>query len=234
MKHVGIVMSAGKGLRVGGDIPKQYMELCGYPVLYFALKAMQDSFIDEIIIVCGQGDQAFVRDSIVEKYGLSKVSSIVEGGKERSDSVFNGLKAVKDPNNTYVYIHDGARPMLTVELLERAREDVEAFGSSVLGVKAKDTVKIVSEDGFVITTPARETVWNVQTPQVFNCGELIAANEMLKKQVGVSVTDDASIMELFGTLPVHITEGSYNNIKITTSEDFLVAENFLKKLEKRC
>lgn len=229
MKHVGIVMSAGKGLRVGGDIPKQYMDLCGKPVLYYSLFAMQQSFIDEIIIVVGKGDEEYVKKEIVEKYSLNKVTQIVAGGEERSDSVYEGLCAVSKPSESYVYIQDGARPMLTVELLNAVREDVEAFGTAVVGVESKDTVKLVSEDGFVITTPVRKLVWNIQTPQCFTCLEIKEAYDAFRKTSGVAVTDDSSVMEQFGKLPVHITKGDYRNIKITTSEDFFTAENFLSK-----
>lgn len=229
MKHAGIVMSAGKGLRVGGEIPKQYMDLCGKPVLYYSLFAMQQSFIDEIIIVVGEGDEEYVKKEIVERYSLDKVTKIVPGGKERSDSVYEGLKAVEDSENTYVYIQDGARPMLTVELLEAAREDVETFGTAVVGVESKDTVKLVSEDGFVMTTPVRKLVWNIQTPQCFVCSEIIEAYDAFKRTPGCVVTDDSSVMEAFGNLPVHITKGDYKNIKITTLEDFFTAENFLSK-----
>lgn len=229
MKHVGIVMSAGKGLRVGGDIPKQYMDLCGKPVLYYSLFAMQQSFIDEIIIVVGEGDEEYVKKEIVDKYSLSKVTKIVTGGKERSDSVYEGLKAVSEPDASYVYIQDGARPMLSLDLLESCREDVEAFGTAVVGVESKDTVKLVSEEGFVMTTPVRKLVWNIQTPQCFVCSDILEAYNAFKRTPDCFVTDDSSVMEAFGTLPVHITKGDYKNIKITTSEDFFTAENFLSK-----
>jgi len=227
MRHVGIVVAAGKGLRVGGEIPKQYMDLCGKPVIYYCLKAMQDSFLDEIIVVCGEGDEAYVKENIADKYSFNKITVIVEGGKERSDSVLNGLKCIKNPEKAYAYVQDAARPLLSISILERAKEDVECYGSSVVGVRAKDTVKIVDEDGFVRSTPDRSLVWNIQTPQVFVASELISAYESLAGKC--MVTDDSSAMELYGSLPVHVTEGDYTNIKITTSEDFETAANFLSK-----
>ncbi len=232
MKHVGILMSAGKGLRMGSEVPKQYMDLNGCPVLYYALAAMQDSFLDEIIIVTGAGDEDYVRKEIVEKFLFNKVTKIVAGGAERSDSVFEGLRVVTDKEKTYVYIQDGARPMLSVLLLERIKEDVECFGTAVMGVKSKDTVKLVGADGFVLTTPNRECVYNIQTPQAFLCKDIYEAYEALRNCKDTKVTDDASVMEAFGKLPVHITEGDYRNIKITTSEDFLTVKNFLQKFEK--
>lgn len=234
MKHVGIIMSAGKGLRIGGDIPKQYMELLDKPVIYYSIKAMEESFIDYIIIVVGDGDVSFVEKEIVEKYSFNKVRYVVTGGAERSDSVYKGLCAVEDKENTYVYIHDGARPMLSEDILNRVREDVEIHGASIAAVNSKDTVKIIGADGFVESTPERKTVWSVQTPQAFICSELMAAHERLIQDNVVKVTDDAMVMELYGERNVHITLGDYTNIKITTSEDFLTAKNFLKKIKKSC
>lgn len=234
MKHIGIVLSAGKGLRVGSDIPKQYMDLNDKPVIYYSLKAMQDSFIDEIILVVGECDEEAVRENIVDRFSFDKVTHIVAGGRERSDSVYKGLMCIKEPSNTYVYIHDGARPMLSIELLDKVREDVECFGSAVVGVPSKDTVKLVDEDGFVMTTPQRSLVWNIQTPQAFLCSDIIECYENFYKCEGATVTDDSSVAEQFGSLPVHITKGFYENIKITTQDDFLVAKIFLQKNEKRC
>lgn len=227
MKHIGIIMSAGVGKRMGADTPKQYMDLCGKPVLYYSLKAMQDSFIDEIIVVVGAGDEEYVKKEIIERFSISKVKRIVQGGKERSDSVFSGLCAVKIPEQSYVYIHDGARPFLNVDLLLRCKEDVECFGSSVLGVHSKDTVKIVGPEGFVVTTPNRQYLWNIQTPQVFKGDDLLSAYQRFMEDKGASVTDDASVIETYGTLPVHITEGDYRNIKITTPDDLETVKKFL-------
>ena len=227
MKHIGIIMSAGVGRRMGTDIPKQYMDLCGKPVLYYSLKAMQDSFIDEIIIVVGAGDEEYVKKKIVERFSFTKVSAVVTGGKERSDSVYCGLKALENPEASYVYIHDGARPCLSSDILLRCKEDVECFGSAVAGVRSKDTVKIVGPEGFVVTTPDRQYLWNIQTPQVFKGDDLILAYEEFLRDEGAMVTDDASVIEGYGTLPVHITEGDYRNIKITTPEDLETVKKFL-------
>lgn len=227
MKHVGIIMSAGVGHRMEAETPKQYMDLCGKPVLYYSLKAMQDSFLDEIIIVVGSGDEEYVKKDIVDRFSFSKVKKIVPGGKERSDSVYSGLCSVENPESSYVYIHDSARPFLNSELLIRCKEDAECFGSSVLGVPSKDTVKIVGPEGFVVTTPDRKYLWNIQTPQVFKADDLILAYEAFLKDKEASVTDDASVIESYGTLPVHITMGDYRNIKITTPDDLETLKKFL-------
>lgn len=228
MKHIGIVMSAGKGLRAGGDIPKQYRMLLGKPVLYYCLKAMQDSFIDEIIIVSRTGDENYVKENIVDSFGFTKVSKIVAGGDERQDSVYAGLKAVESSDSeTYVYIQDGARPMLSMDILNRAKEDVLKYKSAVVGVKSKDTVKISDKDGFVEKTPVRDLVWNIQTPQAFEYSLIMKAYDLMMSQKNVFVTDDSMVVEQYGNTKVHLTEGDYKNIKITTPDDFEIAEKFL-------
>lgn len=230
MKHIGIVLSAGSGKRIGGQIPKQYMELCGRPVLYYSLKAMQNSFIDEVILVTGAADVDFCRTAIVEKYGFSKVKTIIPGGAERFNSVYEGLKQITDPANAFVYIHDGARPLLTEDILSENKRAVSLYNAVVTAVPSKDTVKIVAEDGSVETTPDRKSVWNVQTPQSFKADLIKEAYEKMLENRDYFVTDDGMVMELFGTAKVHVCKGDYSNIKITTPEDFSVAENFLKKV----
>lgn len=229
MKHIGIVMSAGKGLRAGGDIPKQYRMLLGKPVLYYCLKAMQDSFIDEIIIVSGCGDEEYVKKNIVNAFELTKVTKIVAGGNERQDSVYAGLNAVElTDEETYVYIQDGARPILSLEILNRAKDDVLKYKSAVVGVKSKDTVKISDTEGYVDATPVRAMVWNIQTPQVFEYSLIKNSYECMMSRGDIFVTDDSMVVEQYGNSKVHLTEGDYTNIKITTPEDFEIAERFLK------
>ncbi|MBQ3891004.1 MAG: 2-C-methyl-D-erythritol 4-phosphate cytidylyltransferase [Lachnospiraceae bacterium] len=230
MRHVGILLSAGKGKRMGTDTPKQYMDLLGKPVIYYSLKTMQESFLSEIIMVVSKDDIDYVKKEIVDKYSFNKVTKIVAGGAERSDSVYLGLKEIENPSDVYVYIHDGARPMLTREHVLNLKEDVECFGTAVLGVTSKDTVKLIDEDGFVRATPKRDYVVNVQTPQVFVASDILSAYEAFLKDEGAFVTDDASVMECYGNLPVHITKGSYTNIKLTTPEDFLLAEKLIKEV----
>lgn len=230
MKHIGIVLSAGSGRRIGGQIPKQYMELCGQPVLYYSLKAMQESFMDEVILVTGASDVDYCRTEFVEKYGFTKVKKIIPGGAERYNSVYEGLKQLDAPGDCYVYIHDGARPMLTTEILDNNRAAVSLYNAVVTAVPSKDTVKLVAEDGTVETTPDRKNVWNVQTPQTFKADLLMEAYEKMLEDRSDFVTDDAMVMELFGAAKVHVCKGDYSNIKITTPEDFSVAENFIKKV----
>lgn len=228
MKHIAIVLSAGSGKRMGGQIPKQYMDLCGKPVLYYSLKAMQDSFMDEIILVAKETDIEYCNKEIVEKYSFTKVTHIVSGGAERSDSVYNGLKCLDGEEDSYVYVHDGARPCINKELLERIRDKVIEKNAVVCAVPSKDTIKIIDESGKVISTPERKKVWNMQTPQAFKTGILKAAYELMMETEDVSVTDDAMVVELFENTDVYVTEGEYTNLKLTTPEDFVIAEKILK------
>lgn len=226
-----VVLAAGSGRRMESSIKKQYMLIKDKPVLYYSLKAFQESFIDEIILVVSAGDIPYCQKEIVERYGFSKVKGVVEGGKERYHSVALGLQCLK--NCDYVYIHDGARPMLTEEILLRLWQSVQKTGACVAGMPVKDTIKLVDENKMVLSTPERKRVWQVQTPQVFSYDliseaydRLLAAEkELLQK--GLMVTDDAMVVETLTEHPVKLVEGSYENIKITTPEDIPIAERFL-------
>ena len=238
-KCTAIVLSAGKGKRMGTDTAKQYLDLSGRPVLYYSLKAFQDSFIDDIVIVASPEDHSYIWDEIVNKYGLSKVSAVVEGGKERYDSVLCGLRAAGSSETgsenccDYVFIHDGARPFIDNEMLMRAYETVKKYGTAITAVPVKDTVKIVDDEGVAVDTPDRNSVWLMQTPQVFEYKEILRAYESMIKNEdalineGIRITDDAMVMERFGSLKVYVSNGSYRNIKITTPEDMVIAEAFI-------
>lgn len=227
-KHTAIVLAAGKGSRMQTDIPKQYLELNGKPILYYSLKAFQESFADEIILVTGKNEIEYCKDQIVERYGLHKVTHIVEGGAERYLSVCRGLSVAKEAD--YVYIHDGARPFLTEDILQRARRCVQEFGACAAGMPVKDTIKIADEEGFAVHTPDRKLVWMVQTPQVFEYAMVKAAyDRMIEYEGDISVTDDAMVVETMLNRNVKLYYGSYENIKITTPEDLQIAEKFLEK-----
>lgn len=230
-KTVAVVLAAGVGKRMHSDVQKQYLLLQDRPVIYYALKTFQDSFIDEIVLVVGQGEIEYCRKEIVEKYHFSKVRQIVEGGRERYHSVANGLQAVEGEG--YVFIHDGARPFVTEEILRRSYEAVKEHHACVVGMPVKDTIKIVDENRFAKTTPNRETVWQVQTPQVFTTAlakeaydRLLFKEEELQAQ-RIRITDDAMVVETLLNHPVKLVEGSYENIKITTPEDLNIARSFL-------
>lgn len=228
-----VVLAAGSGKRMNAGVKKQYMEIAGKPVLYYSLKAFEESFIDEMVLVVSPDEIEQVKESYVNRYGFHKVSSIVAGGKERYHSVACGLRAVH-PDCDFVFIHDSARPMLTQEILERVYREVQREEACVVGVPSKDTVKIADEQGYVSVTPNRSLVWNVQTPQVFSYPLVHSAyEELLQKEqelleAGVQITDDAMVVEHLAHHKVKLVEGSYENIKITTPEDVQIAERYLQ------
>ena len=237
MRHIAIVLAAGRGKRMNSAVAKQYLMIHDKPVLYYALKQFENSFIDDMILVTGEEEIAYCQEEIVAKYGFTKVRKVIAGGKERYHSVHQGLVAAKELLNAEeacIYIHDGARPLITEEILARAKASVEQYGSGVVGMPVKDTIKIVDEDCFAVQTPKRSLVWQMQTPQCFLFSKIMPAYSFLiEKEVelldqGISITDDAMVMELYDGSRVKLVEGSYSNIKITTPEDLGVAERFLE------
>lgn len=225
-KCTAIVLAGGQGKRMGTKTQKQYLEIKGKPVLYYALKAFEESEkIDEVILVVGEGQEEYCRKEIVSKYGWKKVRHIVPGGKERYHSVWNGLQYVEEG---YVFIHDGARPFVDQEILERAYEAVTQHHACVVGMPVKDTIKVVDEDEFAIDTPNRSVLWQVQTPQTFETSLIKEAYGRLMEKETIAVTDDAMVVEQMTGRKVKLVKGSYENIKITTPEDLLIAEAFLK------
>lgn len=237
MKTTAIVLAAGQGKRMGSHTAKQFLLLDGKPVLYYSLKNFEDSEVDEIILVTGSGMEEFCKKSIIEKYGLKKVTKIVAGGKERYHSVACGLFQVSD-SCQYVLIHDGARPFATPDIIKRGIEAVGKYNACVIGMPVKDTIKICDEKGFCADTPNRNLVWQIQTPQIFdyslirNAYEKLLANEESIKQQGIAITDDAMVAELFSDCKIKFIEGSYQNIKLTTPEDLQVAKLFLNNKNK--
>lgn len=227
-KHTAIVLAAGKGSRMQSVVPKQYLELCGKPVLYYSLAAFEESFIDEIILVAGKDDISYCKEQIVERYGFQKVTKIIVGGAERYLSVYQGLLAAEEAD--YIYIHDGARPFVDAAILSDAKACVEQYQACVAGMPVKDTIKIVDAEDFAKETPERKYVWQVQTPQVFSYALVREAYDMLMEdQNAYSVTDDAMVVETMLNYPVKLFQASYKNIKITTPEDLQIAELFVQK-----
>lgn len=230
-KNVAIVLAAGRGKRMQSNIHKQYLLIKDKPVLFYCLKTIEESFMDEIVLVVGEGEEEYCQKEVVEKFGFQKVSKIIQGGKERYHSVWNGINAIEECK--YLFIHDGARPFLDRATLERTLQGVEESRACVVGMPVKDTIKIADENGFSKETPKRDIVWMIQTPQVFSFelikkayGKLIEEEEALKEQ-GILITDDAMVVEHFTDTPVKLIEGNYRNIKITTPEDLRIAEAFL-------
>lgn len=230
-KCTAIVLAAGQGKRMGTKVQKQYLEISGKPVLYYSLYTFEQSpIIDEIILVVGENQEEYCQNEMISKYGIRKVKKIVQGGAERYHSVWNGLQEVEGEG--YVFIHDGARPFINEEILNRAYKDVENCKACVVGMPVKDTVKLADREGFVDETPERSLVWMIQTPQVFENSLVKKAYALLMEQESIQVTDDAMVVEQMLGHKVKLTKGSYENIKITTPEDLDIAEIFVKNLPK--
>ena len=221
-----VIVAAGKGKRMGTDISKQFLPLCGKEILAHTVEVFEKAEnIRDIILVTGADSLQDVKD-MTQEYGWQKIISIVAGGKERQDSVWNGLQAV--PKDTeIVLIHDGVRPFVTEDILNLSIETALEMGGCVAGVPAKDTIKVCNSENIAIDTPDRSTLWQIQTPQTFRKERIVKAYAQAKEK-GFVGTDDASLVEYSG-YPVKVIMGSYRNIKITTKEDLLIGEAFLKE-----
>jgi len=227
LKISAIIVAAGKGRRMGKDYNKQYIILGDKPIVAHTLEVFeQNSLIDEIILVVGKDEIALVKQDVIEKYNFKKVVSIIEGGNQRQDSVYNGLSAINNECDI-VLVHDGARPFVTDNIIEEGINVANDAGACIAAVPVKDTIKVVNANMDVVNTPARETLWAIQTPQVFKYKLLMNAYEKLQNS-DMKVTDDAMLIEALGHT-VKIINGSYENIKITTPEDLIVGEGILKE-----
>lgn len=236
-KYTAVILAAGQGKRMGSSIHKQYLLLHGKPILYYSLKAFEESPVDEMILVTGKGEEEFCQKEIIDKYHLKKIRRIVEGGAERYDSVYHGLCAIDKTD--YVLIHDGARPFVDNEIILRSMEAAKAYQACVVGMPVKDTIKVIDEKEFAKETPDRETLWMIQTPQAFSYPLIYESYKTLhnsltetKQSISseeIKVTDDAMVVELFSDVSVKLVRGSYQNIKITTPEDLRVAEALSEK-----
>lgn len=232
MKNTAIVLAGGNGSRMKSKVKKQYLRMGDYPVLWYSLSALEKSSrIDEVILVCGKGEQQQCRLLFVDTYGFRKIADVVEGGKERYHSVYEGLKAAKGCD--FVLIHDGARPFLDEAMLIRLTDALSVWNACVVGMPVKDTIKLADPDtGCVQATPDRSLLWSIQTPQAFRYDLIRSAYDKLMQEdaagtLAQKVTDDAMVAECAGTA-VKLIEGSYNNIKITTPEDLVFAKAILE------
>ncbi|WP_114638881.1 2-C-methyl-D-erythritol 4-phosphate cytidylyltransferase [Desulfofalx alkaliphila] len=227
-KVYAVIAAAGTGSRMGTKTKKQYLELNKLPILVHTLNLFEHcSLIDGITLVVGREEISWCQEEIVAKFNYSKVLSVVPGGDHRQQSVYRGLMAVPARDEDLVVIHDGARPLLTEDLLTNAVLKAREVNAVVIAVPVKDTIKWADGRGRVTQTPPRDSLWAAQTPQIFNCKLLKEAHKraLAKGFVG---TDDASLVEDLGHA-VHLVPGSYENIKITTPEDLLLAEEIIKR-----
>jgi 2-C-methyl-D-erythritol 4-phosphate cytidylyltransferase len=226
MKADAVIVSAGKGLRFMEGKKKQYHFLAGKPILAHTLDQFETCpLIRSIHLVVGQEDMDYCLKEIIEKNKFQKVSKIVPGGKRRQESVKNGMDAL--PKDTdIVVIHDGVRPFVTKAMIEDSIHSAVRYGAVILAMPVKETIKISNPDGTVLKTLDRESLWQIQTPQTFQV-KVIKEAYYRATEDGFIGTDDASLVERL-EVKVHILPGSYTNIKITTPEDLLLANLFLK------
>lgn len=222
MKVAAIVPAAGRGLRMGGSVPKQFLSIGGLPLVVHSLRALQASAaIDVIVLAVPQTDIAYCRNEIVEAHGFTKVTQIIAGGKERQDSVRNALAAVPEDIDIVV-VHDAVRPFLGPEMIHDVILSARSRGAAIVALPMRDTVKQVGADRVIERTLDRRPLWLAQTPQAFRRDWLLDAHRRAQLE-GVLATDDAYLIEWAGH-SVSVVEGSGENIKVTRPEDMIIGE----------
>jgi 2-C-methyl-D-erythritol 4-phosphate cytidylyltransferase len=222
-----IIAAAGKGTRMGANISKQYLNLEGKPILIHTLRAFDNCpSINEIILVISPDEETFLKDLILKPYRFKKDIKIAYGGYERQESIYNGLKYI-DTTTKIIAIHDGARPLITQEIIVNSIESAAIYGAVVAAVPVKDTIKVVDSKGYVTDTPVRKRLWAAQTPQTFTKEILFNAYEKAMKE-NYFGTDDSTLVERMG-IRVKLIPGSYDNIKITTPHDLVLAQGIMRR-----
>lgn len=220
-----IIVAAGQGTRMKAGVNKQYLHLRGKPILAYTLEIFEEcSEINEIFVVVAENERGKCLQEVIKPYGYKKVKKIVLGGATRQESVYNGLKAATT-NIDIIITHDGARPLIHKQTLVRNIQETLVHKAAIVGVPTKDTIKMIDSKGFVDNTPKRDLLWSVQTPQGFSYEVLMEAHKKALEG-GFIGTDDAMLVERIG-YPIKIIKGTYDNIKITTPEDLIIAEAIL-------
>ena len=222
MKTVTIIPAAGAGVRMGTAQAKQFLDMCGKPLLAVTLEKFQVcSSVDSVILVVPSHDVDYCQKEIVDRYQLNKVQTVVAGGERRQDSVRLGLEATEGQYE-WVLIHDGVRPFIESSLIEAIIKAVQKERAVITAMPAKETVKKVGADGLIIKTYDRRQVYLVQTPQAFRYDDIMAAHQKAFLEDWNEMTDDALMIEKMG-IPVKVIPGSENNIKVTTPHDLELA-----------
>ena len=223
-----IIVAAGSGKRMQRNINKQFIKLNEKEIISHTIDAFyKNKNIDEIIVCIKQEEEEFFKKQILEKNDFKNIK-IAYGGKERQDSVYNGLKLL-DEKCDVVLIHDGARPFVSNKTIDTCIEEAKEHKAIVVGVPVKDTIKVIDDSNNIVDTPNRSVLWAVQTPQTFDYNILLNAYEDAFKS-GFYGTDDAMLVERIGH-KVKMVEGSYNNIKITTKEDLNIGSQILNSID---
>ena len=207
---------------------KPYLDLLDKPILAHTIGVFDcNTVVDRIFVIVGETDLGTCQSVAIEPYNFQKVAAPVPGGATRQDSVFNGLKMV--PTGTdFVIVHDGVRPFVSDEIIFSCLEAASEWGAAVAAVPVKDTIKVTDKNGFVVDTPDRSRLWGIQTPQVFRRDLLLEAHRHARRKQ-IQLTDDAGLVEQLG-IKVKCVMGSYANLKITTSEDLIVARALMGQM----
>ena len=219
-----IIVAAGSGSRMNTNINKQFIKLNDKEIIAHTIeKFYNNKNINDIVIVIKEDEAEFFKKEILDKYRFKNIK-IAYGGKERQDSVYSGIKLL-DKNCKYVLIHDGARPFVDEDIINRSLDEVKVFKSIIVGVPVKDTIKVVNNNNSVVDTPNRSTLWSVQTPQTFDYNIIKRAYEDAFDN-NFYGTDDAMLVERIG-YTIKMIYGSYNNIKVTTPEDIIIGTQII-------
>jgi 2-C-methyl-D-erythritol 4-phosphate cytidylyltransferase len=228
MKAAAIIVAAGEGLRIGGKVPKPYLPLCGRPMILRTLdRFLAARSIGQVVLVVAASEMSRCEGVLKRDPKLgSKPWLLQRGGATRQQSVKAGLEKIGGDVDIVV-IHDGARPFVSPPLIEHCIEFADRNGAVVAGLQARDTIKIVSDDHRVLSTPDRKTLWEIQTPQAFRRELIVEAHERAARE-GFEATDDAMLVEQMGN-PVHVIEGERTNLKITVPEDLWLAEAMIRE-----
>lgn len=227
-KTAAILVAGGDSTRMG-EIPKQFIKLCGKEViLRTALVFQNTQCIDEIIVVCRDQDKEKMQALLTVRQ-IPKLKGFARGGATRQQSVHNGISLISS-DIAFIAVHDGARPLVTQELITRTVKNARQYGASAPGVPVKDTIKTVSSDGMITGTPNRSSLYAIQTPQVFEKILYLRAMEAANT-IGASYTDDCALIEA-ADHPVFVTRGEYTNLKITTPDDIPAAEAIIQERDK--
>jgi 2-C-methyl-D-erythritol 4-phosphate cytidylyltransferase len=225
MKTYALIVAAGSSNRFGGVVPKQFRQLAGRPMLTWSIMRFEEAAtIDKIVVVVSEENLLYTSQMIVDPYQFKKVEKIVIGGETRRESVYKGLKSLP-VSTTHVAIHDGARPLVSPEDIDKVVQLAQKDRAAMLAIKATDSVKRV-RDGYVLGTLERDSLYLAQTPQVFQYDLIIEAHA--KAPADAVITDDSSVVELLG-FKVRVVEPTRPNIKITVKDDLVIAETLLKQ-----
>ena len=224
MKISAVIPAAGSGARMGNDIKKPYLKIGSKPILAHTLQVFEKSLlVDDIFVVISDEDRKLCEYEVINPYNFQKVAAVLPGGETRQASVFNGIKRTSDDTDIII-VHDGVRPFVTENIIEASVESATQWGAAIVAVPVKDTIKVADKDNFVSSTPGRNQLWAIQTPQVFR-REILMKAHLYAQEQNIDATDDATLVERLG-YKIKLVMGSYRNIKITTPEDLVIADAF--------